>query len=390
MSTILLYNHGGCENRGCEAIVRSTSALFAKRDATVLLATDQKAYDRLVGLDDVKYIFSSTISPMSVRRLINSVAFRLGASRESELARKYSLVIRAGRRSICLSIGGDTYCYGPQEHLYVINRRLKRAGRPTVLWCCSIEPDIISGELLEDLASYDMIVARESITEEALRSAGLPVRRCCDPAFTLKTWKLPLPDGWRNREEGTGTIGINVSPLVLGKAKDRAAAVEAFKALIRHILETSDDAVALVPHVTWEHDNDLDALNEIREPFMDESRVLMLPATLDAQMLKGYISRMKALVTARTHASIAGYSSCVPTLVIGYSVKARGIARDLFGSEEGHLLPVQELHSAEQLIGAYDALIARGLDEREYLIHKLPEYKRELDEVAYAVMKLEG
>ena len=390
MSRILLYNHGGCENRGCEAIVRSTAALFAKREATVLLATDQKAYDRMVGLDDVKYIFSSTISPMSVRRLINSVAFRLGASRGNELARKYSPVIRAGRRSICLSIGGDTYCYGPQEHLYVINKRLKRAGRPTVLWCCSIEPDIIKGELLEDLASYDMIVARESITEEALRSAGLPVRRCCDPAFTLKTWKMPLPDGWRKKEEGVGTIGINVSPLVLGKAKDRAAAVEAFKALIRHILETSDDAVALVPHVTWEHDNDLDALSEIREPFMDESRVLMLPATLDAQMLKGYISRMKALVTARTHASIAGYSSCVPTLVIGYSVKARGIARDLFGSEEGHLLPVQELHSAEQLIGAYDALIARGPDERNYLIHKLPEYKRELDEVAYAVMKLEG
>ena len=195
---------------------------------------------------------------------------------------------------------------------------------------------------------------------------------------------------WILRDKCDKLIGINVSPLVLGKAKDRAAAVEAFKALIRHILETSDDAVALVPHVTWEHDNDLDALSEIREPFMDESRVLMLPATLDAQMLKGYISRMKALVTARTHASIAGYSSCVPTLVIGYSVKARGIARDLFGSEEGHLLPVQELHSAEQLIGAYDALIARGPDERNYLIHKLPEYKRELDEVAYAVMKLEG
>ena len=102
------------------------------------------------------------------------------------------------------------------------------------------------------------------------------------------------------------------------------------------------------------------------------------------------IARMKALVTARTHASIAGYSSCVPTLVIGYSVKARGIARDLFGSEEGHLLPVQELDSQEQLIGAYDALLSRAQEERSYLIGKLPEYKRGLDEAAYAVMKLEG
>lgn len=389
MSRILLYNHGGCENRGCEAIVRSTAALFAKRNVTVLLATDQKAYDQLLGLDDVKRVFSSTISPMSVSRLVNSVAFRLGASRESEVARKYSPVIHAGKNSICLSVGGDTYCYGRQEHLYVINRRLKRAGRPTVLWCCSIEPDIINGELLEDLASYDLIVARESITFDALQAAGLPAMLSCDPAFTLMTWKLPLPDGWRSAD-GVGTIGINVSPLVLDRAKDRRAAVDAFIALIRHILETSNDAVALVPHVTWEHDNDLDALNEIREPFVDEWRVIMLPATLDAQMLKGYIARMKALVTARTHASIAGYSSCVPTLVIGYSVKARGIARDLFGSEEGHLLPVQELHAAEQLIGAYDALLARAQEERSYLINKLPEYKRGLDEAAYAVMKLEG
>ena len=389
MSRILLYNHGGCENRGCEAIVRSTAALFAKRNVTVLLATDQKAYDQLLGLDDVKRVFSSTISPMSVSRLVNSVAFRLGASRESEVARKYSPVIRAGKNSICLSVGGDTYCYGRQEHLYVINRRLKRAGRPTVLWCCSIEPDIINGELLEDLASYDLIVARESITFDALQAEGLPAMLSCDPAFTLMTWKLPLPDGWRSAD-GAGTVGINVSPLVLDRAKDRRAAVDAFIALIRHILETSNDAVALVPHVTWVHDNDLDALNEIREPFVDERRVIMLPATLDAQMLKGYIARMKALVTARTHASIAGYSSCVPTLVIGYSVKARGIARDLFGSEEGHLLPVQELHAAEQLIGAYDALLARAQEERSYLINKLPEYKRGLDEAAYAVMKLEG
>ena len=28
MKSVLLYNHGGCENHGCEAIVRATSELF--------------------------------------------------------------------------------------------------------------------------------------------------------------------------------------------------------------------------------------------------------------------------------------------------------------------------------------------------------------------------
>lgn len=385
MSRILLYNHGGCENRGCEAIVRSTSELFSDR-AKVYLASDQADYDRMIGLDDVKRVIPSTISPYSISRVINSIAYRLGASRESEVARKYSPVIRAGKRSICLSVGGDTYCYGRPEHLYVINRQLRCAGRPTVLWCCSVEPDILRGELLEDLASYNLIVARESITYHALCEAGLPAMLCCDPAFALKTWKMPLPSAWRP----DATVGVNVSPLVLDKAKDRRAAVSAFTELIAHILQTSEDAVALIPHVTWTHDNDVRALEEIMEPFGDEPRVFMLPSTLDALMLKGYIARLRALVTARTHASIAGYSSCVPTLVIGYSVKARGIARDLFGSEEGHLIPVQELGSGEQLIRAYDALLARADAERAYLAQKLPEYKSGLDDAVSAVMKLEG
>ena len=39
---VLLYNHSGCENRGCEAIVRSTSALLAQRGARTILTSGQK------------------------------------------------------------------------------------------------------------------------------------------------------------------------------------------------------------------------------------------------------------------------------------------------------------------------------------------------------------
>lgn len=386
MSTVLLYNHGGCENRGCEAIVRATSELF--RDgagARMRLTSATPGVDAACGLDAIERIVADQISPYSVSRLINSVGFRLGMSRESEVARKWSPVIRQGRRSdVCLSVGGDTYCYGRQEHLLVINGRLRRAGIPLVLWGCSIDPELIEGERLEDLRQYQLIVARESITAKALEDAGLPVRRWCDPAFLLRSVQEPLPAAWR----AGATVGLNVSPLVLGKAKDRGAAVEAFAALIAHILRTSEDAVALVPHVTWAHDNDLDALGELKARFADEPRVFLLPGTLGAMQLKGYIARLKALVTARTHASIAAYSTGVPTLVIGYSVKARGIARDLFGDERGHLIPVQELGGADELIAAYDALLARADAEREALLRTLPAYSAGRSETVQAVMAL--
>lgn len=386
MSRVLFYNHGGCENRGCEAIVRSTAALFASQaGAQVVLASDQPAFDRQAQLPGVSRIVPSTISPRSVKRLINSVGFRLGMPREHEIARKYSPVIDQGRRSdVALSIGGDTYCYGRQEHLLVINGRLRRAGRPLVLWGCSIEPELIEGERLEDLKQYRLIVARESITERALLDKGLPARRWCDPAFTLEGQELPLPQGWR---EGA-TVGLNVSPLILDCAKDKGRAMDAFIALVRHILAQSGAAVALLPHVTWAHDNDLDALSRIKAQFADEPRVFLLPGTLNATQYKGYIARMKALVTARTHASIAGYSSAVPTLVIGYSIKARGIARDLFGSEDGHLIPVQELGGARELIDAYDAMMDRAERERAFLSGRLPVYTAGKEEIVGAVMAL--
>ena len=383
MKKILLYNHGGCENKGCEAIVRSTAALFSE-EAEICLASDQAQYDQTVGLVGVKEIIPSVISPYSLDRLINSVAFRLGASRESEVARRYAPVIRKGKKSICLSIGGDTYCYGRPEHLLVINGRLKKAGTPMALWCCSIEPDLLSGELLEHLRTYDLIVARESITYDALCSVGLPAMLSCDPAFTLAVKELPLPNEWKPE----GTIGVNVSPLVLGKAKDKAKALDAFEAMIRHILVTSSDSVALIPHVTWGHDSDLDSLGELKARFADEKRVFMLDSGLNACEVKGYISRLKLLITARTHASIAAYSTCVPTLVIGYSIKARGIARDLFGDEALHLIPAQELDSSAQLIEAYDALAARADEERQYLKNKLPGYVKQLECAVKAIVAL--
>lgn len=386
MKKIMLYNHGGCGNRGCEAIVRSTAALFEGK-AKLSLASDQPEFDRQAKLEGVSRIICSEISPYSLRRLINSVCFRLGMPREQEVARKHGTIIDLGKRSgVCLSIGGDTYCYGHQEHLQVINGRLRRAGKPMVLWGCSVEPDIIRGETLEDLRAYDLIVARESITEQAMKEAGLPVMRWCDPAFTMRSDELPLPQGWR---EGK-TVGLNVSPLVLRKAKDEGRALDAFVALVRHILDTTDYSIVLVPHVFWEHDNDLDALAQIKAKFEDEDRVFLLPDAekLTATQLKGYIARLSALVTARTHASIAAYSTCVPTLVIGYSVKAKGIARDLFGSEEGHLIPVQELSGEGELIAAYDALIARSDAERSFLENRIPVYTAGREDVLSAILNL--
>ena len=84
------------------------------------------------------------------------------------------------------------------------------------------------------------------------------------------------------------------------------------------------------------------------EEFKNTGRVILLPDNLNAIQYKGYIARMRFFIGARTHATIAAYSNCVPTMVLGYSVKSKGIAKDLFG-EEKLVLGIEEISNSETL-----------------------------------------
>lgn len=77
----------------------------------------------------------------------------------------------------------------------------------------------------------------------------------------------------------------------------------------------------------------------------------------------------------------------VPTLVVGYSVKARGIARDLFGTETNFVLAVQNIKQEDDLVNSYLFLeknnekIHKQLQDKMYLYRKYQgEYKRSIAE----------
>ena len=90
--------------------------------------------------------------------------------------------------------------------------------------------------------------------------------------------------------------------------------------------------------------------------------------------LKGYIARCKFFVGARTHATIAAYSSCVPTLVLGYSVKSRGIANDLFQTNEHYVLPVQSLSDPLELARNFDWIMDHEQEIKTHLKNIIPDY----------------
>ena len=144
--------------------------------------------------------------------------------------------------------------------------------------------------------------------------------------------------------------------------------------LVQEILDTTDSAIALIPHVVKPGNDDLEVLKLIYERYSQSGRIILI-TDKNCMQLKYIISQCRLFIGARTHATIAAYSTCVPTLVIGYSVKSRGIAIDLFGTEEHYVLPVQKIRSSEDLIKEYRWLMLHEKDIKLQLQIIMPEYR---------------
>lgn len=369
---IMMFAHDGSLNRGCEAIVRSTTKILKEniKGSKVFLVSGKPQTDSIITqLDGVFDGSLNNIHKFSPQWLLSSFNVKLFKDESYALGIIYGNTIQHLKRAdVCLSIGGDNYCYGEQPGWYEIDRRVKAKGKKLVLWGCSIGEEDMSEQKLEDLKMFDLILARETLTYNMLKDKGLKtVKLCADPAFTMEKEELSLPNGWK---EGN-TIGLNFSPLVANRNKQSKASI---LDLIKHILKTTEFTIALTPHVLEHGNNDYDLLKTYYEEFKDTGRVILLPGNLTAMQYKGYIGRMRLFIGARTHATIAAYSLLIPTLVLGYSIKSKGIAKDLFG-EEKLVLNLEEISNSEKLIKSFEQLRQDEEEIRSVLQISIPKIK---------------
>ena len=367
-----IYGNGDSGNHGCEAIVRGTAALFGPEHSYLIqsAAPDQ---DLRYGLDRLGQVRPAMDTPKKDLHFLWAYArLKLTGNYVSMDGRPYRTGIRAmkGRADVALSVGGDNYCYGDSRIYAWLNRQYHRQGIKTVLWGCSVEPAAVQEKSVSrDLASYDLIVARESITFDALSKINPNTILSPDPAFFMEPRACALDP----KMESGNVIGINISPMIVSNEGKAGMAYENYKNLIAHILEHTDAYIALIPHVVWASNDDRTVLKKLYEEFDRNDRLIPVEDHT-APELKYIISRCRLFVGARTHATIAAYSSGVPTLVVGYSVKARGIARDLFGTEAGYVLPVQSLKEPMELTNAFQEMADREEEIRAHLNQMLPNY----------------
>lgn len=364
---IVLYAHAGSGNHGCEALANTICKLV---DRPVRLVTNSVKEDEAYSLKGMCEILPEIHIREHFLMHVLYYGWRM-VSKDQESFLRYRFRNVLGKNSCRwnLSIGGDNYCYDYMVNdLILANSMFNRNGGKTILLGCSIEPELLNREdVKKDMHNYSAIFARESLTYEALKEAGITKNLFLypDSAFVLDTKYRSLPEGFQEKN----TVGLNISPLIVDNEINQGITMKNYRALIQYILDNTGMSVALIPHVVWDRNNDFKTLGELYSYFENEPRVIQI-GDYSCEELKGYIARCRFFIGARTHATIAAYSSRVPTLVVGYSVKARGIAKDLFGTYENYVVPVQCLEEEGQLNRAFKWM----LDNEEKL-------KRQLDEV---------
>lgn len=381
MKNILVYQHQSSMNHGCEALVYTISEQIKSvcPESELTVASFYKEDDERFNFSNVDQFIQNTqwLRRFTFPWLAYQVDKRLLNNHTVQEAVMYCKPCYEAARAanVCVAIGGDTYCYNKGKEHWPLERKMKKLGKKMMLWGCSIEPEDVPGEMAEHLSNFDVITVRDPISYEALVNGGVKSKivRCADTAFLLPVQECALPKGW---EEGK-MVGLNFSPMVMGNVQKKDGPRKAICALIDHILESGDEKIVLIPHVRLSFSDDMDELRPIYEKYQSTGRVLLVDDnSLNARQLKYIISKCRVFVGARTHATIAAYSSGVPTLSIGYSVKARGIARDLFGNEEGMTVSIKTIGGTNKLVEAYKGIYRRQNELQEMLLAIMPEYQK--------------
>jgi polysaccharide pyruvyl transferase WcaK-like protein len=349
----LFVGNGSYENRGCEAIVRGTMEILRHEFGEPLQVSAgvfaEKAEIQKQNVKEIDpAILSHSISGvgprLSLKWWAGQANNRLGARFEPQHWGMKSLIQNA---RAALEVGGDNYSldYGRPKNFMAMDRFLQKQGLPVVLWGASVGPfdkDLeFAPRMFDHLRSLSAIFVRETASLEYLRSNGVSdnVHLVADPAFVMKAVKPPNSKFSFSLHQGT--IGINLSPLV-ARFRDSSKSATALTEWLDYCCNlikaaaTLKRPILLIPHVgSADPDNDdfsfLGSLCKVVAPEVGVP-VNVLPRGLSAAELKWIIARCEIFAGARTHATIAALSSGVPTLSIGYSLKARGLNQDIFGN----------------------------------------------------------
>jgi len=354
-------------NRGCEALIRSTTALIRERlpDARFLCPSDNVALDLAQwpdapdqGIEFVDVLpFAKSLKWWNrLRRVVPGFGrmppppYPLAGQLKHTLERVDAVLMTGGD---IISLDYEIFSL---SHWAGLVDACARAGKPVHLLAASVGPfgkdPRIEARMRDHLANYRSISVRETPSLAYTRKLGREdAVLVADPAFTM------TPQSWDSAAffpQGASVLGLNVSPLIRETRGDDAAK-RAFDGeivdFIERVATQTPMNIVLAPHVypldSSEFYSDHAYLSRLMAqlPAAAAARTSILPKALNTAQIKFAIGQCRYFMGARTHATVASLSQSVPTCSIAYSIKALGINQDLFGDTR-YVLPTPEVSAA--------------------------------------------
>lgn len=374
---IFLPIHIDGGNRGCEAITKATAEILGLPNKDVIVLSRNVQLDTQLGLDKFATLIPEV--KLSFARRFQRKSIFLSSSdkwKVMEFTNQHVYVPFLSRMSqgdIMLSTGGDMMCYGDNQVIST-NDWAHSKGFKTILWGCSVGENNLTPRKKETLRNFTLIYTRESLTAAVLKRQGLKnVVTFPDPAFVLKPEQCELPSIFEKN-----VVGLNLSNYIVGGDNLNTIFGSEVIDLIQYILSKTELNILLIPHVLWPGQDDRLIANAILKYFHSNHRIQMLDSDrLNYCQLRYVISHCRFFIGARTHAAISAYSTCVPTLALGYSIKSKGIAKDL-GLPEKLILDSKNF-SKGALLESFIYMLNSESQISEHLNTIVPKYINSLD-----------
>jgi colanic acid/amylovoran biosynthesis protein len=365
LSRFLLVGNGSYQNRGCEAIVRGTMEILRREFGSDISVKAGVFADAVTVSEQNAGEIDDALQSFSTHGAGPSLSLKWWAAQANKrLGTKFAphtwcLRGPAGKSAVALELGGDNYSldYGRPESLMIMDRFLQRQ-LPVVLWGASVGPFDADPEfaprMFDHLRTLTGIFVRETESLNYLRANGVcdNVNLVADPAFLMESVEPTAEKIGFNLPQGA--VGINLSPMIARfrsgwTSTSKLSEWLTFSADLVKSAATLKRPILLIPHVESYHpeNDDFSFLKSLQHLTANQLPVPIhvLPRGLTAAELKWIIARCAIFAGARTHATIAALSSGLPTLSIGYSMKARGINKDIFDHLE-YCLSVSDLNAA--------------------------------------------
>jgi len=338
----------GLSNRGVEALVRPViDKVVTDFRAEAVVLTKTPAYDAYrINRRGVGFVLDGlTCSGFSALRWTRE----LGSMFWDRLAPEYRECRSVlASSTVLLASGGDVFSseYGGLfRHLRPLQIGLK-LDLPVVFLAHSIGP-FRTQEEAEAWTRVAREAALVTVREPAsyryiTQDLGLPedhVHLTADVAFLLEASPPPNASSWRDAygiSRDRPLVAVAPSQGITGYAHlDADAHIDAWIRVIEMLVQDVGAEVIVIPHVQTNLPNNDDRViaTTLLKRLSHPERVTLAGWDHSAAEFKGIISECELVVGERMHACIAGLGSGVPTVAVGYSVKADGVMRSLFGEE---------------------------------------------------------